>query len=477
MRRLLLLFLLFNFRAYGSDDITCLNDGKGWNDWKDDAVKVVQQMDFSWIKPEAYASFKSKFDFLQKCKSDVSGWMRAHPVEASCTNNIDQYYSAALAHLKPVSDSDPNHFVLAQTTLADVNSPIQLAAGESYSQKVNANLPYPAWVDSEEFKKALDEVGFSSLKKLIDDKNLTVTDPNQKVRYVRFKGFSFGAADDSPQDRFMAYLPGYPERILLAHQSQAWHAGDTAEPGTLPCTSSPCSSEIAMLGIFADADKTSFLIREAPTSGDPRPQLNSRSFNPGDCFSCHASGAIAIHGPVVSEDQSAASFINERIRTSFNGEGVLFNRFSELGPSYGDISDDALKRRTPDFIQSCSGGTVTDPNRARKIASAMTCAKCHDNDTRGTLTERNSLLMQRYVMSGLMPPHSGAGPDSSFTRVERKALYDCLKVEFPANLAAWLKRTDCRGTSGQADHLKKLQKGGIGRLPASLFRRKPNYVP
>jgi hypothetical protein len=399
----------------------CFQSANDWIEWRNATVATISPYHLNYDLNEArFSELKADTVFLETCKNTSGNWFNLHHEESGLLGNLDDYLSSAIAHLK----GQNGDLSLQQTTIAnnsDASNP------DSYGSIGIKKLSYPDWVDSIEFSNALLKPHFQAVLPFIEDLANNTLDESKKIKYARFKGFSFGA--NTPEERMMVYIPGTPERFLLLKQSEQWHAGDPDEPGTKICAHEPCFADVAMLGTFKRGDQFFHYLRQ----GDLPSQtpIHDQSLNPGDCFKCHASGPIAIHGPVEAGDQASASFINVRIRF-VGGDWDGYNLYSHLGPSYGTDDVKVVANRTDSNLKSWSNGVIHNLDSANRVRDAMSCVDCHDGETRAKLTQYNSQLMQRYVESGLMPPNNALSPD------EREGLYRSLIAEYQSSLKSWL---------------------------------------
>jgi hypothetical protein len=413
--------------SYASASPACFTQENDWTNWRNDLANSLSSYSLFQISSDKFTELKDSSAFFASCKSTPGNWLSQQNLTDSPFTNIDQYLSSVIQQItEPTGSMPPLFRSTTNSNNGSTDSP------DSYGFVVSQKLTYPDWMSSSEFSDALLKPNYEDLIPYLKSINQAISDTSQQIKYVRFKGFSFGVSE--PEDRLMIYLPGNPEKFVLIKQEEDWHVGDSWQPGQKLCVNSPCYADVAVLGMFVQNGRLVNYIREASLPS-PLPLNERRSFNPGDCFYCHTSGPIAIHGPINPLDQDSANFINSRIRFG-NGDWDGYNLYGKMGPGYGSIEPKVIENRTDANLKIWSNGVVQTTDSASRVRNAMNCAKCHDGTTRGTLTQYNSRMMERYILSGLMPPartlHEPLSQD------EKEALYDSLVAEYNTSFKFWL---------------------------------------
>lgn len=464
--------------------IECPKDAQTWNIWRDTVVeKITGGEELRMIYGEAagntaYAGYSSKtagsflentISVIEQCQSFYSKL----PTVQKCLTHLREMVTAHAAHL-----FRGNHNPLDNSLTVP---------SKDYGKRAAAILKFPKWMNQKRFLDAFNEPGFEAVAKLIDEQNRHIQDTRKKIIYARFDGFSF-MAYPLPEPRFMIYIPGNPERFVLVRQP---------DPKTdRECKKAPCPIVIDLEGVFSKSDGRRvhyfYEPKDMPELESPTKRtsenisLNSRRSKTDNCFSCHATGGIAIHGPVDPRDQASAEFINRRIKTSHNGDFDGYSVLSKMGPGYGPSNSALNEARSLAFFKRCSEGTVTTEASATRLRNNMRCMNCHDDSVRARLTPSNSPMMKRYILSGLMPPKQ-TGHDYLIA-TERKALYDCLRYEqdhdylddqgkviHRSTTWTWLTQESCTGnSSGSNSEVKKqniIQEGGIKNVPSTGLKK------
>lgn len=155
------------------------------------------------------------------------------------------------------------------------------------------------------------------------------------------------------------------------------------------------------------------------------------------CVMCHPSGLRSITpvaGSVAPEELDTLAYVQKKLDTaaltSFDG----FHDPARRGPVMGRVDPPTR----PDVLRRCAAARLPAPARAR-VSEAMNCASCHDGRIRGILdatTEPRQIehkIIDAPLAARMPPPH-----DVTLTEAEARAVADCLRAEYQAELRAWL---------------------------------------
>ncbi len=191
--------------------------------------------------------------------------------------------------------------------------------------------------------------------------------------------------------------------------------------------------------------------------------MGEASSDDSTCFMCHQASAIM---PVIPQNPAMtrsfdAAYSDEKVVDAFNKKFLsphdlgFFTNLQFL-PALGIEVD-----RSSKFIEACSG--IKDERQQRKIAERMNCAKCHDGaddipriQFPFGVTGSHNPSDQSFVTflgtpfgnvdlatgpldimleGGHMPPKAKVqGHDKYLSPEQRKALRDCLLIEYFGNL-------------------------------------------
>ena len=155
------------------------------------------------------------------------------------------------------------------------------------------------------------------------------------------------------------------------------------------------------------------------------------------CVMCHPSGLRSITpvaGSVAPEELDTLAYVQKKLDTaaltSFDG----FHDPARRGPIMGRVDPPTR----PGVLRRCSAARLPAPSRAR-VSEAMNCASCHDGRIRGTLdaTTDPRQIEHKIIdapLAARMPPPA----DLSLTEPEARAVADCLRAEYQADLRVWL---------------------------------------
>ena len=176
-----------------------------------------------------------------------------------------------------------------------------------------------------------------------------------------------------------------------------------------------------------------------------------------NCYECHKTPLLPITPDAFVFDErrfgKTLKSVNERM-ASYRGLRFFGLDPADYGPGIGPVDS---PRRTREFMEACSAGSISDPGQLVRIENAMNCQGCHDGTYRGELnfpsalhpqpTSGRSLVWMYVVEHGTMPLGR-----VDLTREDRAVLAECLRLELygdfgsmPGLLEEWLAAKACWG--------------------------------
>lgn len=273
-----------------------------------------------------------------------------------------------------------------------------------------------------------------------------------------------GTPDDTDAfGRFLVVVPGTTHDRWI--QFGIWTPMDRDKPkdkiqnvsvvaaykgGTTP---QPFNAALDWYRVYKPNGDISVYTRYKATNGDT-----------GNCQQCHKAPVIGIHTDHVFEfasPQSPPRAVTDKARrdkmlqevngfadgyaapnpvTSTNGDDA-YAQPSNYGPELGPVN----KTRSDAFMKSCTSGMGLTASSVHRVKESMQCAECHKATDMGVInfpmaTQRTPVevlvpgktwpnLVYRYINRGLMPP-PGEGVKPPLGAMERKALFNCLTLEY-----------------------------------------------
>ena len=174
-----------------------------------------------------------------------------------------------------------------------------------------------------------------------------------------------------------------------------------------------------------------------------------------NCYDCHKSPVLSIRPDPRSFDESRFGDVVKRVNRIIGRYAAAQYAGIDMAAFGPGIGPTDLSSRTPDFIQACSGNTVTDPARIAVLQQAMSCERCHDGAQRGHLNFPSALRempqpIGRSLVDRYIAVHKNMPPGVTLSDAERAALYRCIKSEYfggiagqPGVLHDWLAQSEC----------------------------------
>jgi len=162
------------------------------------------------------------------------------------------------------------------------------------------------------------------------------------------------------------------------------------------------------------------------------------------CLSCHANGWRQIHTQYLGKLTPSSEASYEYFRKKFSSSGPSdFAHFDPTanGPPLGAIDPPGRLER---IAKGCASGLA--PDRRELVASAMSCARCHDGRQLGILSGVTSYywsLRHKVTVLGTNNPAASMPPASPLNGFERSIIVTCLREEYGEQLRAWLTENKC----------------------------------
>jgi hypothetical protein len=160
------------------------------------------------------------------------------------------------------------------------------------------------------------------------------------------------------------------------------------------------------------------------------------------CIMCHPSGLRGIHpreGSVSREEADTLKYIQAKLDETVLNDFAGYYDDTRAGPPMGPVDPPGRAA----LVAKCAAG-MPEASRAR-IATAMSCASCHDGVNRGPLNAMSDYATIHHKVVGATGK-AAMPPDEDLTAAERKAVSTCLRVEYKALLATWLGESRCLST-------------------------------
>lgn len=351
---------------------------------------------------------------------------------------------------------------------------------DEYLKRITLITDLPCLLKSAEFKASIRyKTTYRDAWDMVARQNLgeTVADcPPEKLQWIPliYQSAFLGTPDAADAfGRFLVVVPGTAYDRWI--QFGIWTPGEKAKGdiNNVSVVAALNDKQPAMLPTSAAVDWWRVYGRAGKVRLGTRRHVEDVS---GNCQLCHKTPVIGIHPKEVFEfagtsrlltpmrsgpgrDDLLAKF-NSRIDkyaapTQVTGPDDTFANADNYGPPLGpDIT------RDPNFLKSCTAPYRLLQPSIDRVAASMNCVDCHTNRDRGAInfpmaTQRTTAtkltatawpnLVRAYVTQGWMPPPEAGTP--ALTLVERKALFNCLTLEYhdpqkrTGLLADWLNQT------------------------------------
>lgn len=344
---------------------------------------------------------------------------------------------------------------------------------QEYYKNVDDYVSIPTELTSQDFLQSISRPlvndGYKKAKAYIDSLNKQRTKQG-KEKIVAFvfptKLGNFEISQKSEASRFFVRWPGNPIKYIQFATHDIYGG----------------SGQTSVVAVHKDKEGTLHSYfkdhwREIPKEGRVTlRKVTEGIFTGNECISCHQSGPRQIAprswSKLDPETKKQIKAVNAEFAemTGMRWGGYLDTNL--LGPGLGTEREDFPRNRS--FFENCSAkryqieakqpssGIPIEKLREKKdaifkkIATAMNCGSCHDNQTRGRIGIPYDPTHTFFkIYSGEMPP------ENNLTEFERGILVDCLKDEYEGYLY-----TDEKG-EGQ------FMPGTLARYLAEI----PCYVP
>jgi hypothetical protein len=162
------------------------------------------------------------------------------------------------------------------------------------------------------------------------------------------------------------------------------------------------------------------------------------------CLSCHANGWRQIHtqylGKLTPSSEGSYAYFRNKFSSSGPSDFAHFDQTAN-GPPLGIVDAPGRLER---IAKSCASGLTQE--RREAVASAMSCARCHDGKQVGILSGITSYywsLRHKVTVLGTNNPSASMPPASGLSGVERSVVVACLREEYGEQLRAWLVEKKC----------------------------------
>lgn len=257
----------------------------------------------------------------------------------------------------------------------------------------------------------------------------TKRDEANQLLYLGFESRHLGAPDSLQSfGRLLIVVPGDRQKNV----PEKWVQFALTDPGaeTLVRNVSVIAAQLASDGTYNAYFRDNYRIygEDGKISIKGRFELG----HGGDaCIKCHKSGIAPIFpeaNSVIPSERPVLAAVNKRLRSYGVGRFGKYFDSRKLGPGLGSAT---ASQRVAHF------GADFAPT---PVSRAMSCAKCHNNESRGAINfPMNKVLVNSFISGGRMPLQR------RLPVAEREELYDRLIYEYfatdetnPGTLKSWL---------------------------------------
>ncbi len=426
--------VIFCFSAMGgqADSVECPADLRSWEKWKENASsKVIGfSKDFVFQKCDnvsqclarqsvIHEDFKSIRRVLRECPS-IDGSAKV------CTGSLNQVVSAILDH-------DFDRQGVTTTGLQFWNGKQGFEA-TYYSDPIYLNFPdFFSLFQESQLGSASYEKVYSALRAFNKTAGL-----RDQVSIVRFSGHSFGA-DEKPEPRLLIFSRSPQAQVSIVHFSKLEWPDGSVRP----------SFDLEHVVLTASQKSSDAHFYQSKIRGNRfKSELMA---SPSNCMTCHSGRALGIYNmsTVPAEDLEDARLINSFLRKQKPAKiGGVFD--TQFAPSLGSNDPERINARDFASIRRCSQNKIQNPISAQRVANAMNCQTCHNDEPRSRINPFvGGSLARILILKGMMPPNERLEP------VERQALLHCLEYEFsrswtgagktfPSIFEEYLREASCR---------------------------------
>jgi hypothetical protein len=257
----------------------------------------------------------------------------------------------------------------------------------------------------------------------------TKREPSEQLVFFSYKSRHLGTPDsDESYGRLLVVVPGNAEQGI----PEKWVQFGVPDPGARRRV-----RNVSVVSSIARPDGTSGVYfkdfyrtyrRDGSISINGRWELG---YGDDNCVQCHKSGILPVFpvaGSVSVGERQAVEEVNRRFRGYGSPRFDKYMDETKFGPGLGSATRDDRDVRFGEGF------------RGSKVASAMTCAACHQRNYLGSLNwPMDRVVISSYVKGGMMPF------GQELRDSERAELYEKLIQEYfaadparPGILKSWL---------------------------------------